>query len=120
MFDFHPATEATIQEWIDEADDDMQAWTVFCAGPASMASASTPSTRLRAGNTHCAWSVSDLTPIVAALEIDAKPFFGPVKRADGVFQLYVELPYHHYLEIDSLTFDGTVGTPSARAWADVV
>ena len=83
------------------ADDDMRAWTVFC-------------------NTHCAWSVSDLTPIVAALEIDSKPFFGPVRRADGVFQLYVELPYHHYLEIDSLTFKGTVGTPSAQAWADVV
>ena len=46
--------------------------------------------------------------------------FTQVRRADGVFQLYVELPYHHYLEIDSLTFDGTVGTPSARAWADVV
>ena len=113
-------TETTLQEWIDEADDDMNAWTVFC-------------------NTHCAWSVDDLTPIVAALEIDAKPFFGPVhrgvatsmppmrrvpftqvRRADGVFQLYVELPYHHYLEIDSLTFNGTVGTPSAQAWADVV
>ena len=66
------------------------------------------------------WTVDDLTPVVAALEIDSKPFFGPVKRADGVFQLYVELPYHHYLEIDSLTFHGTVGTPSARAWADVV
>ena len=91
----------TSKEWVDEADDDMRAWTVFC-------------------NTHCAWSVSDLTPIVAALELDAKPFFGPVRRADGVFQLYVELPYHHYLEIDSLTFSGTVGTPSARAWADVV
>ena len=64
--------------------------------------------------------VADLTPVVAALEIDSKPFFGPVRRADGVFQLYVELPYHHYLEIDSLTFHGTVGTPSARAWADVV
>ena len=60
------------------------------------------------------------TPVVAALEIDSKPFFGPVKRADGVFQLYVELPYHHYLEIDSLTFNGTVGTPAAQAWADVV
>ena len=58
-------TEATIQEWIDEADDDMNAWTVFC-------------------NTHCAWSVDDLTPIVAALEIDSKPFFGPVRRADGI------------------------------------
>ena len=116
-----PITEHTIQEWIDEVDDDMRAWTVFC-------------------NTHCAWSVDDLTPVVAALEIDSKPFFGPVRRgvatstpssvrrvpftqvrrADGVFQLYVELPYHHYLEIDSLTFHGTVGTPSARAWADVV
>ena len=116
-----PITEATLQEWIDDADDDMRAWTVFCAGPASsMASASTPSTRLRAGNTHCAWCVDDLTPVVAALEVDSKPFFGPVKRADGVFQLYVELPYHHYLEIDSLTFHGTVGTPSARAWADAV
>ena len=94
-------TEATLQEWIDEVDDDMNAWTVFC-------------------NTHCAWSVDDLTPIVAALELDSKPFFGPLKRADGVFQLYVELPYHHYLEIDSLTFNGTVGTPSAKAWADVV
>ena len=89
--------------------------------------------------THCAWSVDDLTPVVAALEIDSKPFFGPVRRgvatptpsmrrvpftqvrrADGVFQLYVELPYHHYLEIDSLTFKGTVGTPSVQAWADVV
>ena len=96
-----PITEATIQEWVDEADDDMRAWTVFC-------------------NTHCAWSVDDLTPVVAALELGSKPFFGPVKRADGVFQLYVELPYHHYLEIDSLTFKGTVGTTSARAWADAV
>ena len=61
-----PITEATLQEWIDEADDDMRAWTVFC-------------------NTHCAWSVDDLTPIVAALEIDSKPFFGPVKRADGLY-----------------------------------
>ena len=135
-----PITEATLQEWIDEADDDMRAWTVFCAGPASMVSASTLSTRRRAGNTHCAWCVDDLTPVVAALEIDSKPFFGPVRRgvatstpssvrrvpftqvrrADGVFQLYVELPYHHYLEIDSLTFHGTVGTPSARALADAV
>ena len=38
------------------------------------------STRRRAGNTHCAWTVNDLTPIVAALEIDSKPFFGPVRR----------------------------------------
>jgi len=96
-----PITEATIQEWVDAADDDMRAWTVFC-------------------NTHCAWSVADLTPIVAALEVESKPFFGPVRRADGIFQLYVELPYHHYLEIDSLTFNGTVGTPSAQAWVDVV
>ena len=91
----------TIQEWIDAADDDMRAWTVFC-------------------NTHCAWCVDDLTPVVAALEIDSKPFFGPVRRGDGVYQLYVELPYHHYLEIDSLTFKGTVGTPAARAWAEAV
>ena len=59
--EMRPITEATIQEWIDEADDDMQAWTVFC-------------------NTHCAWTVADLTPIVAALELDSKPFFGPVRR----------------------------------------
>lgn len=40
---------------------------------------------------------------VAALVKDAKPFFGPVRRADGLYHFYVELPYHHYLEIDSAT-----------------
>ena len=84
------------------------------------AAAACAAPRGRPRTASCAWSVDNLTPIVAALELDAKPFFGPVRRADGVFQLYVELPYHHYLEIDSLTFRGTVGTPSARAWADVV
>mgnify|MGYP006883838844 CR=1 FL=1 len=63
---------------------------------------------------------AELTGVVGKLLEDGVPFFGPTRRADGVFQLYVELPYHHYLEIDSLTFNGTVGTPSATAWADVV
>ena len=79
----------------------MRAWTVFC-------------------NTHCAWSVSDLTPVVAALELDSKPFFGPVKRADGVFQLYLELPYLHYLEVDSKRYDARVTGRPAKPWAEAV
>lgn len=42
-----PINFATLQQWVDEADDDIRAWTVFC-------------------NTHVAWCVADLTPIVAA------------------------------------------------------
>jgi hypothetical protein len=57
---------------------------------------------------------------VAALVKDAKPFFGPVRRVDGLCQFYVELPYHHYLEIDLATYAPVGGLPAARAWADAV
>ena len=79
----------------------MKSWTVFC-------------------NTHVAWYTRDLTPIVAALQRDGRPFFGPTLRADGVKQLYVELPFHHYLEIDSNVYHYEEhGLPRPKPWAEI-
>ena len=143
-----PITEATLQEWVDEADDDMRAWTVFCADAAyrfdgvclhaiDATSRRQHTLRLERRRPHARRrrARGRLEAVLRARAprrrcVDERwrtstssmrrvPFT-QVRRADGVFQLYVELPYHHYLEIDSLTFRGTVGTPSARAWADVV
>ena len=38
------------------------------------------------------------------------------RRSDGVFQLYLELPYLHYLEIDSLVYDEKKTGLAARGW----
>ena len=48
------------------------------------------------------------------------PFFGPTQRADGVFQLYLELPYLHYLEVDSKRYDARVTGRPAKPWAEAV
>ena len=56
-------------------------------------------------NTHVGWAVADLTPIVLALQKDGVPFYGPTQRADGVFQLYLALPYQHIVEVDSTIYD---------------
>ena len=54
-----------------------------------------------------------------ALRDGGVPFFGPTRRADGVFQLYFELPYLHYLEVDSTTYrDERTGVP-ARPWSEL-
>ena len=50
-------------------------------------------------NTHIAWCVDELTSVVTRLQQDGVKFFGPTRRADGVFQLYVELPYLHYIPL---------------------
>jgi hypothetical protein len=63
-----PITQKFIAELIDRVDGDMKVWSVYA-------------------NTHVGWCVSDLTPIVLALQRDGVPFFGPVRRADGMFQL---------------------------------
>jgi len=92
---FIPISEGTPEQrrhWLehkrfmDAQDRDMQMWA--CAM-----------------NTHVGFSVDDLSPIVAKLQQRRQPFFGPTLRADGVYQLYVELPYHHYIEIDSRVYD---------------
>lgn len=57
-----------VTELIDAADGDMKVWSVFC-------------------NTHIGWCVDELTSTVLALQADGVPFFGPTRRADGVFQL---------------------------------
>ena len=56
---------------------------------------------------------------MARLQADAKPFFGPTRRADGVYQLYVELPYLHYLEVDSLVYRAERTGRPARPWTEV-
>ena len=43
----------------------------------------------------------------------------PTLRLDGVYQLYVELPYLHYLEVDSNVYDASKTGRPARPWAEV-
>ena len=67
-------------------------------------------------NTHVGWAVADLTPIVLALQSDGVPFFGPTQRADGVFQLYLPLPYEHIVEVDSTVYDAARTGVAPRDW----
>ena len=50
---------------------------------------------------HGAILVDDLNPYLQKLTTNNIPFLGPVRRADGVYQLYIEIPGHMYLELDS-------------------
>lgn len=50
---------------------------------------------------HGAILVDDLNPYLKKLTANNVPFLGPVRRADGVYQLYIEIPGHMYLELDS-------------------
>lgn len=89
-----------IASLVDGADQDMAVWSVYA-------------------NTHVAWCVAELTSVARRLLEDGVPFFGPTRRADGVYQLYVELPYLHYLEVDSLVYDGEVAGKPAVGWGDL-
>jgi len=95
-----PITQAWFKTLIDALDENMKTWTVFM-------------------NTHCAWCVDDLTPVVLSLQKAGVPFFGPTLRADGVRQLYVEVPTHHYVEIDSNAYDESATGIAARPWSEV-
>ena len=95
-----PITQKWMASLIDQADGDMKIWSVYA-------------------NTHVGWAVADLTPIVLAFQADRVPFFGPTRRADGVYQLYVELPYLHYLEVDSLVYRAERTGRPARPWTEV-
>ena len=93
------------QEWfkglVDAADQDMQIWTVYA-------------------NTHIAFCVDDLTPTILALQREGVPFFGPTLREDGVFQLYIQVPYLHYVEVDSTTYDAVATGRPARPWSQIM
>ena len=99
--EMQPITQKFIASLIDAADEDMKVWSVYA-------------------NTHVGWCVADLTPTVARLQRDGVPFFGPTQRADGVFQVYLELPYLHYLEVDSRRYDARVTGRPAKPWAEAV
>mmetsp|Transcript_29743 Transcript_29743/g.73096 ORF Transcript_29743/g.73096 Transcript_29743/m.73096 type:complete len:101 (-) Transcript_29743:365-667(-) len=86
---------------VDGADGDMKIWTVFM-------------------NTHSAWCVDDLTRTVLALQKAKRPFFGPTRRADGLYQLYVEIPSHHYVEIDSKTYSAAKTGVEAKPWSETM
>lgn len=97
--EMQPIDQKFIATLIDQTDQDMKVWSVYA-------------------NTHVGWCVADLTPMVLALQADGVPFFGPTKRADGVYQLYCELPYLHYIEIDSLSYDAERTGREAKPWAE--
>ena len=65
-------TQQWFKNMVDQLDEDMKVWTVYC-------------------NTHFAWYVEDLTPVVLSLQKGGVPFFGPTLRADGVHQVAVPL-----------------------------
>jgi hypothetical protein len=67
-------------------------------------------------NNHPAWTAPDLTPIVKRMLEDKVPFFGPVKRGDGVYQVYVKVPTFTYLEVDSSSYDESLKAPTT--WAE--
>ena len=69
-------------------------------------------------NTHVGWAVADLTPVVLALMHDGVAFHGPTQRADGVYQLYVPLPYLHIVEVDAMAYDAAVTGLAPRRWGD--
>lgn len=50
---------------------------------------------------HGAILVDDLNPYLNKLTENDIPFLGPVRRADGMYQLYIKIPGHTYLELDS-------------------
>ncbi|WP_163832194.1 VOC family protein [Spartinivicinus ruber] len=69
-------------QYIDALDQDMTVFTTFM-------------------DNHGAILVEDLNPYLTKLTKNNIPFLGPVRRADGVYQLYIEVPGHMYLELDS-------------------
>uniref|UniRef100_A0A7S2CAY1 Uncharacterized protein n=1 Tax=Haptolina brevifila TaxID=156173 RepID=A0A7S2CAY1_9EUKA len=95
-----PLTMQWFKSLVDQLDGDMQVWTIYM-------------------NTHCAWCVDDLTPTVRSLQQAGVPFFGPTMRADGVYQLYLELPAHHYVEVDSVVYNESAAGRPARPWNEV-
>ena len=54
--------------------------------------------------------------LVAIKEPSSVPFFGPTRRADGVFQLYLPLPYQHIVEVDSTVYDAARTGVAPRDW----
>ena len=67
---------------IDQLDRDMSIFTTFM-------------------DNHAAIMVNDLDPYLKKLKAQKVPFLGPIRRDDGVYQLYIEIPGHLYLELDS-------------------
>ena len=97
--EMQPLDQKFIATLIDRVDQDMKVWSVYA-------------------NTHVGWCVGDLTSTVKLLQADGVPFFGPTRRADGVYQLYCELPYLHYIEIDALKYDAAATGVDATPWAE--
>lgn len=52
-------------------------------------------------NSHIGIQLPDLSPLITRLQERGVPFLGPVRRADGVYQLYIRIPGTGYLEFDS-------------------
>uniref|UniRef100_A0A7S3LN49 Uncharacterized protein n=1 Tax=Aplanochytrium stocchinoi TaxID=215587 RepID=A0A7S3LN49_9STRA len=66
---------------------------------------------------HPAYTVKDVTPLVKRLVEDKQPFFGPVMREDGVYQIYIRVPHSFYMEVDSAKYDPEVGGKPVTTWA---
>eukprot|EP00510_Aplanochytrium_minuta_P001945 CAMPEP_0184018554 /NCGR_PEP_ID=MMETSP0954-20121128/8215_1 /TAXON_ID=627963 /ORGANISM="Aplanochytrium sp, Strain PBS07" /LENGTH=98 /DNA_ID=CAMNT_0026300031 /DNA_START=651 /DNA_END=947 /DNA_ORIENTATION=- len=65
---------------------------------------------------HSAFAIDDMSQLVKRLKEDDQPFFGPVRREDGVYQIYVRIPYAFYFEIDSGKYDVKVGGKETTTW----
>ena len=82
---------------IDKLDQNMKVFTTFM-------------------DNHGAIMVDDLDPYLKKLKANKVPFLGPIRRDDGVHQLYIEVPGHLYLELDSRKAPKSV---KAITWKDV-
>ena len=43
---------------------------------------------------------------------------GPTLRADGIYQLYVPLPYLHIVEVDAMAYDAKQTRVASLRWGD--
>lgn len=70
-------------------------------------------------NSHVGIWVDDLSPIIETLQDKGVAFLGPVRRADGIYQLYLRVPGAGYLEFDTGTMPDEDYLYLVKDWAEV-
>ena len=97
-----PVSQMWFKELVDNGESDaMRIWTIFAS-------------------THPSWPVDDLTSVVAGLLAGEATFYGPVQRNDGVFSLFVEVPFSQYVQLDSRSYDAERGGVPPAPWSKLL
>ena len=70
-------------------------------------------------HSHVGIGIDDLSPLIKRLQSQNTPFLGPVRRADGLYQLYVRVEGLGYLEFDTITVPDQDYLPLVKDWHEL-